>query len=195
MKKNGKVHTKDVRLSVKTNDSKGISGVNVYANARWLGTTDRTGSLQCCASSGLMLDDTLIAFKEGYRVLKKRIDTEIPTRIEMVMKEDHFTLDIESMPPAAILSVDGRHVGKTPFRGSVFFTGQGKVKIQLTKDGGFQPYEAYFPLSKNTLDLSGPRKIRLREDLISRAKAHIREGRKTKGVGLLKQIRKTDNQF
>jgi tetratricopeptide (TPR) repeat protein len=141
-----------------------LSGVNIYLNGEWAGSTGADGKATAPLRPGK--NYTLMLYKHGYRqvVEKVRVETVGETK-EFVLAVNNALFKVDSAPSGADVSVDGVSIGKTPLdSGKLVPLGFHTVKVSAGEE--YRDYEVVMEFSRDVEDRTGNRKIVLFKDYL-----------------------------
>jgi hypothetical protein len=142
-----------------------LSGVNVYLNGEWIGSTGTDG--QASVPVRLGKNYNLLLYRHGYRAVNVRIRANVAKETkEFVLSVNNALFKVESEPPGADVSVDGTSIGKTPLAaGKVVPLGFHSVRVSA--GGDYRDFEEVIDFSRDVEDRTGGRKIVLFKDYLA----------------------------
>ncbi|MDH5327132.1 MAG: PEGA domain-containing protein [Gammaproteobacteria bacterium] len=163
-----------VQLNIKGGvdaDTRPLPGVNVYAEEKWVGITNRSGTIKIPARVGRDLD--LVLYKHGYKQIMKSVEPESNNQnYEFVMQSYSSMLTVASQPAGAKVFLDDEQIGVTPMNKPYNVTlGFHTVRLQL--GGDYRDWEEVIEFNKSEENRTGSNKITLYKDFVTIAeKAH-----------------------
>ena len=172
-----------------TDNNQPIAQANIYFQGEWLGSTGSDGILKL-SKKNFQGKGLLSAIKYGYRDFTREIDLTALHRLEVKMEREAAYINIDSVPSGAMVYIDQKPVGKTPFAKPVSVP-SGFVKIELRAGPNFKTYSQVFEMREGTLDLSSDRSIQLESDLFKEAMQTFDNG---DIEGALTQLKAIPNQ-
>jgi hypothetical protein len=184
-----------VRVSTKSKEGKvsPVGQANIYHDGTWLGATAATGRLYLDGKqfpgAGL-----LKVIKHGFGVYSKPVKLSAMANLEISLSQESAFLRIESQPTGAKVSIDGEVIGKTPLTHSALVPA-GFVKLEIDSPSGYKKFSQIMELEQGTLDLTGPRAIKLEADYKGDV-ARLLEASKTEdAVARLQEVPETHSDY
>jgi hypothetical protein len=167
-----------------------VAQANVYLNGHWIGTTDESGRLYSDGSG----NGTLRIVKQGFR--EQAIETKLApkSRLDVVLTREVAFIKIESKPSGAMVSVEGKSLGRTPLISPIAVP-SGFIRIKVENGSGYKPYSTVLELDEGTLDLTGSRAIQLESDLLAQAIRLKKAGKNQEAAQLLGNVPPTHSDY
>ncbi len=156
-----------VILSVKGGvppDVSTLSGVNVYVNNEWVGSTGSDGKAEVPVR--LNKNFTLTLYRHGYQQLTETVKVEKSKDTkEFSLAVNNAVFKIESEPTGAEVFVDGEKIGITPLREGKPVT-LGFHTVRVSVGGDYRDWEEVVEFSKKEENRTGSAKINLPKDYL-----------------------------
>ena len=141
-----------------------LTGVNIYLNQEWVGSTGGDGKAEVQVKLGKKYD--LVLYRHGYQQLgdKLKIDKNGETK-DFVLAVNNAVFKIDSQPQGAEVFVDNEKVGKTPITdGKLVPLGFHTVKVSV--GGDYRDWEEVVEFATKVEDRTGGRSIILHKDYL-----------------------------
>ena len=166
-----------VTLSVKGGlppDVSPLSGVNVYLNGAWAGSTGPDG--RTTAPVRLGKNYSLLLYRQGYRQVSEKIQVGAAGEMkEYVLAVNNSLFKVDSAPSGADVVVDGTPIGKTPIaEGRLVPLGFHTVRVSAGAD--YRDFEEVMEFARDVEDRTGSRKIVLYRDYLGIGERAARAG-------------------
>lgn len=143
-------------------DATPLSGVNIYLNNNWVGSTGVDGRANVSLRSGNSFN--LLLYRHGYKQVVEKIKIEKAGEAkQFVMAANYALFKVESSPSIATVYVDGELLGKTPMLEGKQL-GLGFHTVRLTAGENYRDWEEVVEFDKKIEDRTGPRKLILYKD-------------------------------
>lgn len=141
-----------------------LTGVNIYVNDEWLGSTGPDGKAEVPVR--LNKNFTLVLYRHGYQQVteKVKIDKNKDSK-EFVLVVNNAVFKIDSQPQSADVYVDGEKIGRTPILDGKPVT-LGFHTVKVTVGGDYRDWEEVVEFSKKEEDRTGSAKIVLPKDFL-----------------------------
>lgn len=141
-----------------------LSGVNIYVNNEWLGSTGSDGKAEVPVRLNKNL--TLVLYRHGYQQLTEtvKIEKSKDTR-EFTLAVNNAVFKVESEPSGADVFVDGEKIGRTPITEGKPVT-LGFHTIRASVGGDYRDWEEVVEFSKKEENRTGGAMIRLPKDYL-----------------------------
>ena len=145
-------------------DVTSLSGVNVYLNGEWVGSTGSDGKADVPVRIGKRYD--IMLYRHGYQQLSKQVSiNQNKSTKEFVLTVNNCLFKVDTAPSRAEVFVDGEKIGKTPIRkGKLVPFGFHTVKIVYGSD--YRDWEEVMEFDQKVEDRTGSRKIALHKDYL-----------------------------
>lgn len=157
-----------IQLSVKGGveaDVRELSGVNVYAEEKWIGITDSKGKLKVPARIGRDVD--LVLYKHGYKQIEKSVEADKKGQdFAFKMKSYSSNLTITSNPSGATIMLDDKKIGVTPMK-SPYPVTLGFHTLRLHLGGQYRDWEEVVEFNKSDENRTGKNAIKLHKDYVN----------------------------
>ena len=144
-------------------DATPLSGVNIYLNTDWVGTTSTDGRAKVAIRTGNTFN--LMLYRHGYQqvLAKIKVDQNGDNK-QFVMPANYAVFKVDSTPSPATVYVDGELLGKSPLLdGKV---GLGFHTVRLSAGESYRDWEEVVEFDKKLEDRTGARKITLYKDFM-----------------------------
>ena len=142
-----------------------LSGVNVYLNGEWIGSTGQDG--QATVPVRLGKNYNLLLYRHGYRAVNVRIRANVARETkEFVLSVNNALFKVDSEPQGADVSVDGTSIGKTPIAAGKIVP-LGFHTVRVSAGGDYRDFEDVIDFSRDVEDRTGGRKIVLFKDYLA----------------------------
>jgi tetratricopeptide (TPR) repeat protein len=141
-----------------------LSGVNVYLNNEWVGTTGSDGKAEVPIRLGKSYG--LLLYRHGYQPVSEKIRVERDRDVkEYALSANTSLFKVDSAPSGASVAVDGEPIGRTPLlEGKPVNLGFRRVKLSVGED--YRDWEEVVEFDKKVEDRTGARKIVLHKDYL-----------------------------
>jgi PEGA domain len=141
-----------------------LSGVNIYVNNEWLGSTGSDG--KAVVPVRINKNFTLVLYRHGYQQLTETVKIEKNKDAkEFTLEVNNAVFKVESEPSGAEVFVDGEKIGTTPIReGKPVTLGFHTVKVSV--GGDYRDWEEVVEFSKKEENRTGSAKINLPKDYL-----------------------------
>ena len=141
-----------------------LSGVNVYLNGAWIGSTGPDGKVTAPVRPGKNYN--LLLYRQGYRQVSDKIQVGAAKETkEFVLTVNNSLFKVDSAPSGADVVVDGTPIGKTPIaEGKLVPLGFHTVRVSAGAD--YRDFEEVMEFSRDVEDRTGSRKIVLFKDYL-----------------------------
>lgn len=145
-------------------DTAPLSGVNVYVNNEWLGSTGSDGKAEIPVRLNKAVN--LVLYRHGYQQVAEKVTIEKNRDVkEFTLAVNNALFKVDSEPQGANVSVDGDTVGKTPILGGrPVPLGFHTVKVSL--GGDYRDWEEVVEFSKKEENRTGASRILLPKDYL-----------------------------
>lgn len=187
--------TKKIQFRVSTKgdgEEAPISQANIYLDDAWLGATDENGELRIPnkeRSSGV-----LRVIRYGYRDFTREWDPRELEKVSLHLEREMTLVRVDSLPQGASVRVDGKVLGKTPLNMPTAIAG-GFVKLEITPEAGYKPFQKVIEFSEGALELTGPNAVKLEKDLRTPALKLLDQGKKELAIRELLAIPKEHSDY
>jgi hypothetical protein len=141
-----------------------LSGVNIYLNEEWIGSTGADGRAEVPVRLGRKYD--VVLYRHGYQQVsdKVRIEKNRDVR-EFTLTVNNAIFKIDSTPSGADVYVNGEKIGRTPiFDGRPVTLGFHTVQVSL--GGDYRNWEEVVEFASKVEDRTGSRSIVLHKDYL-----------------------------
>ncbi|HEX9021050.1 MAG TPA: PEGA domain-containing protein, partial [Nitrospirota bacterium] len=141
-----------------------LTGVNIYVNDEWLGSTGSDGKAEVPVRLGKNF--TLVLYRQGYQQVtgKVKIEKNKDAR-EFTLTVNNAVFRIDSEPSSADVYVDGEKIGRTPIlEGKPVTLGFHTVKASI--GGDYRDWEEVVEFSRKEENRTGSAKIVLPKDYL-----------------------------
>ncbi|MCK7576634.1 MAG: PEGA domain-containing protein [Chromatiales bacterium] len=163
-----------VVVAVKDATAGTLAGVNVYADQRWLGATDRKGEASMPVRLGRKVK--LIVYRHGYAQGSRDIKpAKKGERYEFALKSFNTQFTIESEPSGAAVSIDDNRIGSTPITKPLPVT-LGFHTLRVDAGGDYRAFE-------EVVEFSGERESRTGGNRVVLYKDYLAMGERAEGNG------------
>jgi len=151
-----------------------LSGVNVYLNGEWIGSTGPDG--KSTAPVRLGKNYNLLLYKQGYRQVSEKIQVGAAKETkEFVLTVNNSLFKVDSVPSGADVVVDGTPIGRTPIaEGKLVPLGFHTVRVSAGAD--FRDFEEVMEFARDVEDRTGSLKIVLFKDYLKIGERAARAG-------------------
>jgi tetratricopeptide (TPR) repeat protein len=141
-----------------------LSGVSVYLNGAWIGSTGPDGNVTAPVRLGKNYN--LLLYRQGYRQVSEKIRVGVSKETkEFVLTVNHSLFKVDSTPSGADVVVDGTPIGKTPIaEGKLVPLGFHTVRVSAGAD--YRDFEEVMEFARDVEDRSGSRRIVLFKDYL-----------------------------
>lgn len=141
-----------------------LSGVNIYLNEEWVGSTGADGKAEVSARTGKNYN--LVLYRHGYQQVGGKVKVDRNKEVkEFVLNVNNSVFKIDSAPSGADVFVDGDKIGKTPITdGKLVNLGFHTVKVSV--GGDYRDWEEIVEFDKKVEDRTGDRKVILHKDYL-----------------------------
>ncbi len=151
-----------------------LSGVNLYLNEEWIGSTGRDGKAEVPLRVGKKYD--LVLYKHGYQQAADRFRIEKNREVkEFTLQVNNSVFKVDSEPRDADVFVDGEKIGRTPLLDGKLVN-LGFHTVRVTVGGDYRDWEEVVDFDKKTEDRTGTRKIVLMKDYLKIGERAERKG-------------------
>jgi tetratricopeptide (TPR) repeat protein len=138
-----------------------VSGVNIYLNNDWVGTTDESGRVDIPVRTGKSYN--LMLYRHGYQQVTEKFQiAKSGDRKEYQLAANTSTFNLESTPSNATAYLDGEEIGKTPISGKSVDLGFHTLRVSAGE--GYRDFEEVVEFNKKVQDLTGAKKVVLYRD-------------------------------
>lgn len=143
-------------------DATSLSGVNVYLNNDWVGTTGSDGSARITIRTGRNFN--LMLYRHGFQQVteKLRVEKNGESR-KYSMTPNYALFKVESSPSGANVYVDGELLGKTPILDGRQLA-LGFHTVRLHESDTYRDFEEVIEFAKKAENRTGANKIVLYKD-------------------------------
>ena len=154
-----------VVVAVKDAKAGALAGVNVYADQRWVGATDRKGEVSVPVRLGRKVK--LIVYRHGYGQGSREIKpAKKGERYEFALKSFNTLFTIDSEPSGAAVSIDDSRVGSTPITKPQPVT-LGFHTLRVDAGGDYRAFEEVIEFSGERENRTGANKVVLYKDYLA----------------------------
>ncbi len=142
-----------------------LSGVNVYLNGEWIGSTGPDGQVSVPVRLGKNYN--LLLYRHGYRAVNVKVRANVAKETkEFVLAVNNALFKVDSEPQGADVSVDGTSIGKTPLpAGRIVPLGFHTVRVSA--GGDYRDFEEVIEFARDVEDRTGARRIVLYKDYLA----------------------------
>ena len=152
-----------------------LSGVSVYLNGAWIGSTGPDGKVTTPVRLGKNYD--LLLYRQGYRQVseKIRVGASKETK-EYVLTVNNSLFKVDSAPSGSDVVLDGTPIGKTPIaEGKPVPLGFHTVRVSAGAD--YRDFEEVMEFSREVEDRTGSRRIVLFKDYLGIGERAVKAGK------------------
>jgi tetratricopeptide (TPR) repeat protein len=169
-----------------------VHQANVYWKGRWLGATNHLGQLTVPLPKE---KGRIKILRHGFKPVFKQINFSDPKQSkEFSLRRETAMLRLQTDPSGALVRVDGRQIGRTPFKIPVSVP-SGFVKLEVDAPMGYKKYSTVLELDEGTLDLSGPQMIKLERDLRTPSLSLLAAGRYQEAIDRLSEVPESHSDY
>lgn len=171
-----------------------VSGVNLYQDQIWVGTSDQNGEIEVAQLPGKSV--TFLAHRFGFVPLEKTVTGSKNGRKPLVLKivPKFSSIIISSVPNGKKLFVEDVFVGLTPILNPLEIPiGIRKIRIEGGKN--YKDWQTVVEVTSALVNFSGARSVRLEKDYVRTAKSFEQQGDYKKALLYYQKVGTNESDF